>query len=360
MMKAAFFVAVLSLTGSPLLAQPPNNFIFFGGVADGHSAGRNTPVSPVNQSGGGGGGTAGGTSGAGAASNQYGGDADGHSVAGYIQPTASPLLNNGGAGDGHSTSGNTAVAAVTNAGGAGDGWNMDGKAAPPALTNAGGAGDGHSINGREPAGLVVNQRGGNGDGWTSNSVITTLAPPVALPQHFLSFRARTRGNDAELDWKMGAEDGVAHYVVERSANAVSFEAIGQVTYNGDARGAYSFPDYEPLRGHNYYRIRVVSGRGEELTPVRLLVFSEAAPAVALKIFPNPATTRITAVLPAEWQGANTVLNVYSAVGTLVLQQRMTPLGMQEVPLAIDGLAPGVYTIQAATDEASLRAPFVKR
>lgn len=359
-MKAFVFLAVLLFAGSPLLAQPPSNAIFFGGNADGWGGAQNTPPGAVSQGGGIGSGGSGGTSGAGTASNQFGGTADGHSVAAYEQLTASPLLNNGGAGDGHSTSSNTPVAAVTNAGGVGDGWDFLAKEAPPAVTNGGGPGDGHSINGQEPVGLVVNQFGGAGDGWASNVFIGPLTPPTPLPQEFLSFSAKKDGKRAMLDWKMGSEQGVDRYIVERSSNAVSFAAIGEVAQQEPARGAYSFPDEKPLRGHNYYRIRIVSGSVEKLTPVRLVVFDEAVSGLAMTLYPNPATTRITAALPAAWIGSNTVLNIYGAAGTLVVHQRFKPLATTSVQLDLEGLAPGVYTLQAATDNESLRAPFVKR
>lgn len=338
-------------------AQPANNPIFYGGSADGHSTGRNTPLPAANQGGGNGDGSGGGTSGAGLAANQYGGIADGAALGRNIPTPA--ITNSGGAGDGWSVGAKAAPTSVTNAGGVGDGWNSIAKAAPLPVTNGGGPGDGWSAQTTIPA-LASNQRGGIGDGWSSNTVITSLAPPVALPMQFLSFNARKDGEDALLNWKMGSEEGVTRYIVQRSSNAVSFEAIGEVAQRAGARGAYSFLDLQPLPGHNYYRIRVVLASGQELTPVRLLVFTETAPSIALKLYPNPATTRITAGLPAAWLGSNTVLNVYSAAGTLVLQQKMTPLGAQDIPLAIDALAPGVYTLQAATDGASLRATFVKR
>lgn len=355
-MKSVFMAAAL-LACMGAAAQPANNPIFYGGSADGHSTGRNTPLPAANQGGGAGDGSGGGTSGAGLASNQRGGIADGAGL-GRNNPVPA-ITNQGGAGDGFSAGAKVAPTAVTNTGGVGDGWHSIAKAAPLPVTNGGGPGDGWSARATVPV-LPVNQRGGAGDGWSSNTVITTLAPPVPLPQQFLSFQATRQGDDALLDWKMANEEGVTRYIIERSSNAVSFEAIGQVAQRAGARGVYSSLDLQPLPGHNYYRIRVVSATREELTPVRLLVFSEAAPAVALKLYPNPATTRITAALPAAWLGSNTVLNVYSAAGTLVLQQRMTPLGGQEVPLTIDGLAPGVYTLQAATDYESLRATFVKR
>ena len=79
---------------------------------------------------------------------------------------------------------------------------------------------------------------------------------VPLPVHFIDFQVKKAGDDVRVQWKVNGEINVSKYVVERSANGSSFNAIGELPADAGLTGTkdYTFPDAQPLNGLNYYRV----------------------------------------------------------------------------------------------------------
>ncbi len=347
--RAVACAGLLLCNGTALRAQ--NNLIFYGGPGDGWST--DTGAQSISNifAGGAGDGTNGGFYSQPVGNLFAGGGADGFSRASYAQPVSN--LFAGGGGDGW-----TALALVQSTGnifggGNADGWSAGAYVQPVPNFFLGGAADGWGGLGYTQ--LVPNLfTGGMGDGWAGG-----YAALIPLPQSFLTFDAHKKGTAGVLAWKLAQDADVESYLVERSFNAVHFTAIGSMPRG--AKPEYGFVDAQPLRGHNYYRITLVkAGGGTERTPARMLYFDHpAAAGQALALFPNPATSAVTARLPADMVGGNVVVNVYSAAGTVVWSQKFTPLSGADVRIPLGGLAAGTYLVQAATDTRSERGRFVK-
>lgn len=176
----------------------------------------------------------------------------------------------------------------------------------------------------------VSQRTGNFCFCGSTGMSTTPLP-VAL-----RLAAMARGGAVALTWTAADASAVAHYEVQRSADAVVFEPLSRIAVQGDATdAAQAFVDHAPLAGTSYYRI-VAVGRdgGSENSNV-----VEAAPdaAEALTIAPNPCIGELrlhaTRALQAE---------ILSMDGS-----RMMVLDVAEGSQAFDlhGLAEGMYLLR---------------
>jgi hypothetical protein len=70
---------------------------------------------------------------------------------------------------------------------------------------------------------------------------TSNAP---FPVKFTDFEARLTNAGVALNWKVGTEENVKVYEVERSSNGRSLTKIGFVP--ASAQSAYSYPDTGPL------------------------------------------------------------------------------------------------------------------
>jgi hypothetical protein len=100
----------------------------------------------------------------------------------------------------------------------------------------------------------------------------TVSSNGTLPVELTYFRGAAERNGNQLTWETVWELGASHFVIERSADAKEFGAIGQITAVGNAisKRFYTFTDGEPLAGTSYYRLRQVDSDGS--SQVSKLVF----------------------------------------------------------------------------------------
>lgn len=144
----------------------------------------------------------------------------------------------------------------------------------------------------EAAGIVTAQAGNISSfsdfaiGIASGTVANTL--PVTLS----SFTAYKNGRHVQLQWTTASEINNKKFVVERSADAVNFTAIGEVAGAGSSSLArqYSFTDNAPAVGNNFYRLRQIDfDNRENISSTRLVNFKENDAAKGITIYPNPVS-----------------------------------------------------------------------
>lgn len=155
---------------------------------------------------------------------------------------------------------------------------------------------------------------------------TSAAP---LPVTLIDFSAMKKTNsDVLLTWHIGQPEEGTRYVVERSADASSFAAIGSI-YGGQAT-AYTYHDLQPAGRKLYYRLHIVEQDGtasfSKILPVSMDGYTN------VRIYPLPAkdyfvmqtdeTTDATATL-SDMQG-RAILKFPAANGTRVDTKGLQP------------------------------------
>ncbi len=101
----------------------------------------------------------------------------------------------------------------------------------------------------------------NGDGQTNG--ITAQSLPLELTK----FEARPHLSSTEIRWATASECDVRSFEIERSADGLVFQKIGEVAASRGCSAierSYSFTDHNPLVGSNFYRLRTVDLGGSEL------------------------------------------------------------------------------------------------
>jgi hypothetical protein len=82
-----------------------------------------------------------------------------------------------------------------------------------------------------------------------------------LPIKLLHFNARAAGDIVVLDWTTTLEENFLKFVIQRSADGLNFQDIGDIPGKGfdiyDIESKYSFEDAAPLLGQNYYRLKAI-------------------------------------------------------------------------------------------------------
>ena len=114
---------------------------------------------------------------------------------------------------------------------------------------------------------------------------------AALPVKLLYFDARVVDTSIELKWATSMEKNFYKFVIQRSADGLAFEEIGEVEGHGfdiyDIESKYSFVDEAPLIGFNYYRLKAVD-LDDSFEYFGVKAVNISAPR-KMTIYPNPTT-----------------------------------------------------------------------
>lgn len=163
----------------------------------------------------------------------------------------------------------------------------------------------------------------------------------SLPVELLFFSGKADGTSVLLSFATATETNNDHFIIERSADARTFQSIGQVRGAGNSqeRLEYHFSDENPLYGDNYYRLRQVDFDGaESLGP---LIRVEYQRGQRIMLSPSPATdvVRIHLGKPLENEG---IWQVFGPLGHLELSG-VWDTESTDYELDVHKLPEGVYT-----------------
>lgn len=108
-----------------------------------------------------------------------------------------------------------------------------------------------------------------------------------LPVELISFSGNLNQRNVELDWKTATELNNDYFSIERSDLGEKFETIGLVKGAGKSTSAkaYSFIDYAPLPGKQYYRLRQTDFDGKYTYSQIITITNTSSESVY--ITPNP-------------------------------------------------------------------------
>jgi len=117
-------------------------------------------------------------------------------------------------------------------------------------------------------------------GLNSFSNFTGAGNSSPLPIQLLSFNAVKNNQQVDCKWATAIEVNNDYFTIERSEDALNFNPIGIINGAGNSNLIlnYSFTDFNPLGGVNYYRLRQTDFDGQstlsEIKAVNMDVDSE--------------------------------------------------------------------------------------
>lgn len=181
------------------------------------------------------------------------------------------------------------------------------------------------------------------------SVSSDAARP--LPVTLTSFQARRTGPTVTCTWATATEQDNAYFVLERSLNSRTFEALDTVQAAGTSstRRHYSAQDHTPAAATTYYRLRQVDTSGE-WSYSSIMVVQGAQASLAAIIAPNPSTGHITLTFPAA-QATTLRGRVVTVLGKSVLHfTQSVAAGGQLLPLDLSAQPAGIYLLHLQTPQ----------
>jgi len=191
--------------------------------------------------------------------------------------------------------------------------------------------------------------GGTNVAVLDDMLVQNVPANSTLPVTLISFTAQTASNAVALNWTTTREEEMKSYVVERSADGISYAPIATVQSKNNYINttAYSYTDASPLSPIGYYRLKMVDLDGSyTLSDVKIVNFAYSSASGAISSFPNPATDHVSVRINNE----SAAQYRYTLVGLngMVQQTNVVSMarGWQQFTVQLQrNMAPGVYMLQ---------------
>jgi hypothetical protein len=159
-----------------------------------------------------------------------------------------------------------------------------------------------------------------------------------LPVTFIGFSARKSTGGTELTWKVGGEENVARYEVERSTDGRNFTYVASIA--SSKRDTYTYLD--PATASTvYYRIKNVDNDGKyKYSSVARIVNGKLE--IVLKAFPQPVMSNLTVQHPVIKRSG--LIVVSTADGRIVKSIRPS-VGSMQTGVDMSLLQKGLYMVR---------------
>ncbi|PZR24023.1 MAG: hypothetical protein DI535_22765 [Citrobacter freundii] len=173
---------------------------------------------------------------------------------------------------------------------------------------------------------------------------------IVLPLKLGNFEAAQNGTSVKLEWNTLYEENISAFVVERSSDGTSnFVQIATVAATGSAIGSsYSAEDRNPVKGVNYYRLKMVDRDGRVSYSQMRVVRFEVEQDGNVHAFPTINTTGTLYVeLPRGWERAG--IFVLNASGQRMDGARVSNTSSLSRNVSLKGLTSGLYLVSVINE-----------
>ena len=169
---------------------------------------------------------------------------------------------------------------------------------------------------------------------------------TALPVILTNFQVQAINESAHLSWTTSSEINNDKFVIERSADAHTFIAIGTVKGNGNSTQTnhYIFTDMNPLKGTNYYRLKQIDfDQKFDYSSIEAVAFNTNNGG-SIHVYPNPSTSTFQVDLSAMQEDLQ--IHVIDMYGHTVLTEKFVFDSVtKSMVLNTEKLPSGQYILQ---------------
>jgi len=157
---------------------------------------------------------------------------------------------------------------------------------------------------------------------------------------------------------------MAGYTIERSADGIRFEQIGeQLAVNGTTgvNRLYGYTDKQPVNGNNYYRIKGTSLDGQvQYSNIKVIKLGNSMPTVL--VAPNPANSDRLQLKVSQLLKGSYTLTVTDALGRVFCQKELVYDGVSgKMELKFPTVAKnGSYYVKVDGEGGSFTEAFIIR
>jgi hypothetical protein len=165
----------------------------------------------------------------------------------------------------------------------------------------------------------------------------------ALPV-LISVDANLRSdNKVVISWTILAQVNTDYFDVERSNDGISWQSIAVV--NADANAAipatYTALDISPLKGSDFYKIRIKDLNGNiSFTAIKNVRVNTSG---GISLYPNPASNKVNISL-GQFPHADWSVSIFNGLGQIMVQKKYTK-NTTIVSLPVYNYPEGNYTVE---------------
>ncbi|MDI9364283.1 MAG: T9SS type A sorting domain-containing protein [Flavobacterium sp.] len=194
--------------------------------------------------------------------------------------------------------------------------------------------------------------------------VTRNATPITiLPVKVGALSALLVGaNAVKVSWNVYDEVNIDQYVVEASANGVSFAAIGTVKASGN--NTYSLVDNNISGAVVYYRVKSIDkGTGAINYSTVVSIALNAAKVASVNVYPNPVVGSELHLQTTNFKAGKLQLMLYNNQGKQIAQQALTYNGgnMAQTLILSNAVKAGTYQLVVTDGTSSIsKTIFVVR
>ena len=172
--------------------------------------------------------------------------------------------------------------------------------------------------------------------WTGIDYIRFISNTV-LPLHLISFTAQLTNDKANLKWVTEKELNLSHFNIERSSDGNKFEKLTEITSKGS--GSYEMVDAAPLKGYNYYRLKMVDKDGKfSYSDIKKINVTTNG-FFDFTLSPNP-NKGVLEIVPSQ-VSVPVMVTIFDQHGRVVLIKKITG----QISIDINHLSKGVYLVR---------------
>jgi hypothetical protein len=169
----------------------------------------------------------------------------------------------------------------------------------------------------------------------------------ALPVLISDYSVIKTGSSATMIWSSTSEINAGEFVMERSADGISFTTVNQISAKGTGYN-YSLVDRYPLPGWNYYRLKGVDLDGRVIIfPVKILKF-DSNELMPFAVYPNPVDgnlINIRLIVTGDY-----TLTLYNTSGQQVMSRTVSGSSSTIRLNLPDNIIPGIYILSLGKDK----------
>lgn len=193
---------------------------------------------------------------------------------------------------------------------------------------------------------------------TVNSILITEANP--LPVSYLYFDVFQEAELVEVKWATATELNCDYFNIERSSDLDEWNILASMKGAGNSNTLteYTFTDYKPMSGLNYYRLKQVDYNGEFSHSLVIAVdFESPYDESILKLFPNPVSGNKIGFITSGLYNSTISIRLNSILGIaqkIQLNEYQENTGVITLP---ESMAEGCYFITVSDGFKTQSAPF---
>ncbi len=166
---------------------------------------------------------------------------------------------------------------------------------------------------------------------------------TTLPLSLLDFNAALDVNKVNTHWKVSNESNLSFYEIEHGTNGVQFKKAGTVI--AENRNEYAFTHNNPVKGKNYYRLKMVDKDGKfSYSKIKVVELKNDG---LVKVYPNPMRD-VLFINSNNAEGRSVEVKILNGYGQQIYQQKFAGT----INISTNKWAAGAYLIHVVDGDAT--------